>query len=145
MRSTPRPTGGHLSIYLSIYLSNSNNNNNWLQHPPERIIRTVPYAWFLWGRAAGPAYMGTEVSQALYRPYPPNPSPLVNVYKLLNMFQASTIGVLSEVASPYLVPWYGMACRYLQVRYGTVYGTIHVSCTVSGAATVFLARGIVTC
>ncbi len=29
---------------------------------------------------------------------------------------------------------------YLQVRYGTVYGTIYVSCTVFGAATVFLAR-----
>jgi hypothetical protein len=51
----------------------------------------------------GPAYMGTEVPQALYRPYPPNPSSPVNVYRLLDMFQAITIGILSEVASPHLV------------------------------------------
>ncbi len=44
-----------------------------------------------------------EVSQALCRPYPLNPSSSVNVYKLLDMFQAITIGVLPEVASPYLV------------------------------------------
>ena len=83
-------------------ISSNNNNNNWLQHPPERIN---PYGTLgsLWGCAAGPAYMGAEVSQALCRPYPPNPSPPVNVYKLLDMFQASTIWVLSEVASPYLV------------------------------------------
>ena len=85
------------------------------------------------------------MSQALSRPYPPNPSSPVNVYKLLDMFQAITIGVLPEVASPYLVR-YGAACRYLQVRYGTAYGTIFVSCTVSCAATVFLARDMVdTC
>ena len=68
-----------------------------------RSVLSVRYAWFLWGCAAGPAYMGTEVSQAVCRPYSPNPSSPINVYKLLDMFQASTIGVLSEVASPYLV------------------------------------------
>ena len=37
------------------------------------------------------------------------------------------------------------ACRYLHVRYGTAYGTLYVSCTVFGAATMFLTRGIFTC
>ncbi len=68
-----------------------------------RSVLSVRYAWFRWGCAAGPAYIGIDVSQALYRPCPPNPSYPVNAYKLLDMFQTSTIGVLSEVASPYLV------------------------------------------
>jgi len=71
------------------------------------------------------------VSQALRRPYPPNPSPPVNVYKLL-FFQSSTIGVMCEVASPYLVRyvWHVGICRLgilpvRTVRYGTVrYGTV---------------------
>ena len=67
-----------------------------------RSVLSVRYAWFLW---AGPAYMGIEVSQAHCRPHPPNPSSPVNVYKLLNMFQAIIIGVLSEVASPHLVQY----------------------------------------
>ena len=60
------------------------------------------------------------VSQALYRPHPPNPSSPVNVYKLLDMFQASTIGVLSEVASPYLVR-YGLYVFAGSARYGVRY------------------------
>ena len=62
-----------------------------------------------------------QVSQALCRPYPPNPSSPVNVYRLLDMFQAITIGVLSEVAYPYLVRY--AFCKSagfctVRVRYG---------------------------
>jgi len=70
----------YLSIYVSIYLSNNNNNNNnnnWLHHPGNGILGDV-----LRVRLIREPYG----SQALCRPYPPNPSPPVNGYKLLSLF-----------------------------------------------------------
>jgi len=58
-----------LSISISIFISN-NNNNNWLQHPGNGVLGIVLRVRLIWEPYG---------SQALCRPYPPNPSPPVFV------------------------------------------------------------------
>jgi hypothetical protein len=70
-----RPAGAnylytYIFISVSLYLSNNNDNNNWLQHPGNGVLGDV-----LWVRRIWEPYG----SQALYRPYPPNPSPPIIV------------------------------------------------------------------
>ena len=86
------------------------NNNNWLQHPGNGVLGAVLRARRIW----------EQVSQALCMPYPLNPSFPVIVYRLLDIFQAITIGGVSEVASPYLVRY--AFCKFASyVRYGVRY------------------------